>query len=73
MFITVIKFYGIGGLYDIQEITYEDNIIERTIFSNVNDFELKGSFLFASKRHVSLTTSYTAGGRRLYGSVLGSS
>lgn len=54
MFISVMKFFGIGDLYDIKEIKYEDTLTERTIFSNVNDFEVKGSFLFASKKHVSM-------------------
>jgi hypothetical protein len=55
LFVSVLKFLGIGNLKDIKEITVGDDITERNMLSNVDDFDLRGSFLFASSRRVVLT------------------
>ncbi|XP_067938207.1 sortilin-related receptor-like [Watersipora subatra] len=52
IFVLVASYFGLFNLYDLKEMTYDDGIQENNVISNVQGFELQGSFLFATKKEV---------------------
>ena len=58
MFVSVSTFFGtLFDNFDVVELTYDGTTLhQRTMITGVNDFKLKGAFLFAAKSRVG---SYT--------------
>ena len=59
IFVSVSTFFGtLFDNFDVVELTYDGtNLHQRTMITGVNDFKLKGAFLFAAKSRVSYYTS----------------